>query len=48
MRILPEELSIIKVKKNEIFCVDFDAEATFRLFKLLKEDEFFKEKHSRI
>ena len=48
MRILPEKLSIIEMKKDEIFCVDFDVEAIFRLFKLLKENEFLKKKHNRV
>ena len=48
MQILFEKLSIIKEKKDEIYYINFNAEAIFRLFKLLKEDKYFKEKHNRV
>ena len=48
MRILLEELSIINMRNDKIFYVDLNVKAIFRLFKFLKEDKCFKEKHDCI
>ena len=48
MQILFKELSIIEVKKDEIFCVDFNVEAIFRLFKFLKKDKNLRKKYNHV
>ena len=43
-----EEVSVIIIKKNEVFFVDFDYVTIFRLCEFLKEIRRLKKKHDRV